>query len=97
MLQHLGGLCFKAYRLLFLSFIPDKPVSPDQFHLRLRAESGQPASLPSAPDIKVANSPETVVKGEDTQLKAAVRRVVERDRREIRRKKDTKNRKRENL
>ena len=24
------------------------------------------------PDIKVANSPETVVKGEDTQLKAAV-------------------------
>ena len=48
MLQHLGVLCFKAYRLLFLSFIPDKPVSPDQFHLRLRAESGQPASLPSA-------------------------------------------------
>ena len=24
------------------------------------------------PDVKVANSPETVVKGEDTQLKAAV-------------------------
>ena len=34
------------------------------------------------PDIKVANSPETVVKGEYTQLKAA-----ERDRRKIRRKK----------
>lgn len=28
------------------------------------------------PDIKVANSPETIVKGEDTQLKAAVEELL---------------------
>ena len=30
----------------------------------------------SQPDIKVANSPETIVKGEDTQLKAAVEELL---------------------
>lgn len=28
------------------------------------------------PDIKVANSPETIVKGEDTQLKVAVEELL---------------------
>ena len=47
------------------------PVSGLPFARRQLPENSQ-----LEPDIKVANSPETIVKGEDTQLKVAVEELL---------------------